>query len=312
MPTSHSGILQDLLCAFERQTGMRMSFEDLTGCLNGVHRDVPAMELDWNHQFHTCALCKLAKTNEAGHRDCIRNKLVANRLVIQRRTGLHGLCHLGLFDLAEPLIYHERVLGVFYFGCVVLRGTEALIRQRITRYCAKRKLDLEPFLEIIASLPVIEPESIPGHQENLRAVARIAQFFYQTGGVRPELYRFRALTVPYLDPKDVPAVVKETLHYICTHLNEPFIVKDLATRMHCHPDFLSRKFKQHVGIDLSLYLQQLRVERAKVLLKNPKLSIDDAAEEAGFTDRVHFGKVFRRVTGMPPGEFRKQIMQSDA
>ncbi len=299
-------MLQDLMASFERHTGMRMSFEDLTGCMNGAHRDVPAMELDIAHQMHTCSFCEHAKTTNQG-RDCIRNKLVVDRLVIRSQAGLHGLCHLGLFDIAEPLIHQGRVLGIFYYGSVLLRGTVTEVRERIARHCARRRLDPQPYLDALAKIPVIEPSSIEGHRETLRTLARVAGFFYQTGGVRPELYKFRSLTFPYVDPNNLPHVVEETLRYICANLNEPFIVKDLAARLNCHPDFLSRKFKQHVGVDLSLYLQQVRIERAKVLLENPKLSIDDAAEATGFSDRIHFSKVFRRVTGLPPGEFRKQL-----
>jgi AraC-like DNA-binding protein/ligand-binding sensor protein len=301
-------MLQELMLCFEGQSGMRMSFEDLTGCMNGAHQDVPAMNLDIAHQLHTCDFCELAKSAHKG-RYCIQNKLAVDRLVIRRRTGLEGICHLGLFDLAEPLIHQGRVLGIFYYGSVILRGTEPEVRSRIERHCARRKLDSRPYLEALAKVPVIDPSSLPAHRQTLKTIARVARFLYQTGGVRPELYKFRPLKFPYVDSENLPHVVRETLRYITAHLDEPFIVKDLAAHLNCHPDFLSRKFKQHVGVDLSLYVQEARIERAKLLLENPKLSIEDVAEASGFSDRIHFSKVFRRLAGMPPGEFRSQQMQ---
>ncbi|HSI86788.1 MAG: GH1 family beta-glucosidase [Candidatus Methylacidiphilales bacterium] len=104
-----------------------------------------------------------------------------------------------------------------------------------------------------------------------------------------------------------PYVIKETMRYVNAHLSEMFNIKDLAAHMRCHPDFLSRKFKKHTGIDLSLYIRRIRIDHARELLKNPDLLIDDAAEQSGFTDRIHFSKVFRRLTGQTPGQYQRQF-----
>lgn len=299
-------LLQSLMAAFEEETGLKMSFDDLTGAMNGMHIDVPTMKLDWDHQTHACSFCHFAKGDDRGDMDCVVNKLAANRVVSRRREGLEGFCHLGLFDMAEPLIYQGRVLGVFYYGSVVVRGKESLTKRKIRRYCERRGISMEPYLEAVARVPVIDPKAIPRYREALRSVVRLAHYFCESAGVRPELYRNRELRFPYTDPQELPYVVKETMHYVTTHLDEPFIVKDIASHLRCHPDFLSRKFKQHTGVDLSLYLQQARVDRAKRLLENPKIDIGTAADQSGFSDRVHFSKVFRRVTGITPGQYQRQ------
>jgi beta-glucosidase len=90
-------------------------------------------------------------------------------------------------------------------------------------------------------------------------------------------------------------------------LHEPFNIKDLAVHLRCHPDFLSRKFKKCVGTKLSSYVRQVRIERAKKMLENPKLSIDYIAEHTGFSDRVNFGKVFHRLVGLPPGHYKSKF-----
>ena len=300
-------LLQSVMEALERETGMFMSFDDFTGAMNGMHLDVPAMHLDWNHQVHACSFCALAHMTSEGDRDCVLNKLATNRLVGRRRAGLEGFCHLGLFDMIEPLIFQGRVLGAFYYGSVLVKGQENLSRKKIRRYCSRRKVAPDAHLQALSGVTVIDAESIPGHRETLRTVAKLAHFFCEAAGVQAEVYRYRALRFPYTDPEELPYVVKETMHYITSHIDEPFIVKDLAAHLRCHPDFLSRKFKQHTGVDLSLYLQQARVDRAKRLLENPKMDIGTAADQSGFSDRVHFSKVFRRVTGVTPGQFQRQF-----
>lgn len=306
-PISSMPLLQSLMVSFEEETGLKMSFDDLTGALTGVHLDVPAMQLDWNHQTHSCTFCHFAKSDDHGDMDCVLNKLAANRIVSRRREGLQGFCHLGLFDMAEPFIYQGRVLGVFYYGSVAMRGKEALTKRKIRRYCARRGLNPESYFKSLEKVPVIDEKNVPRYRETLRTVARLAHFFCETAGVRPEVYRSRELRFPYTDPQELPYVVKETMQYITKHIDEAFIVKDLAAHLRCHPDFLSRKFKQHTGVDLSLYLQQARVDRAKRLLENPKMDIGTVADQSGFSDRVHFSKVFRRVTGVTPGQYQRQF-----
>lgn len=292
--------------ALERETGMKMSFDDLTGSLEGFHADVESMQLDWEHQTHVCEFCQFAKSHPRGDLDCVLNKVVVNRLVMRRRTGLEGHCHLGLFDMAEPLIYRDRVMGVFYYGSVRVEGRDAIARKKIRNYSKRRKTSPDGYLETLASVPVIKEDSIERHREALRTVARMANFLCEAAGVQSEAYRSRELKYPYVDPQTLPYVVKETMKYITSHIDEWFTVKDIATHLRCHPDFLSRRFKQHTGVDLSIYLQQTRVDRAKRLLSNPKIDIGTAADMSGFSDRVHFSKVFRRVTGMTPSQFQRE------
>lgn len=110
-----------------------------------------------------------------------------------------------------------------------------------------------------------------------------------------------------VDSSPQPYVVKETLAYIEAHVGEPFNVKHLAARLRCHPDSLSRRFKQHMGVELGAYIRQTRIDHAREILRRPGALIDDAAEQSGFSDRIHFTKVFRRVTGMTPGQFQRQF-----
>jgi len=105
-------------------------------------------------------------------------------------------------------------------------------------------------------------------------------------------------------------VVKTTMHYVRSHVSEPFRIKDLAAHLRCHPDFLSRQFKKSTGTDLGEYIRNARVDHARELLKKPNMLIDVAAEKSGFSDRIHFSKVFRRLTGETPGEFQRRFRVS--
>ncbi|CAA6689535.1 MULTISPECIES: GH1 family beta-glucosidase [unclassified Lentimonas] len=109
------------------------------------------------------------------------------------------------------------------------------------------------------------------------------------------------------DDTPVPYVVKEALRYIESNISEMFNVKTIAGHLNCHPDFLSRRFKQYTGTSLSAHIRRIRVEHARNLLRNPNMLIGDAADLSGFSDRIHFSKVFRKEMGMTAGEFQKQF-----
>jgi AraC-like DNA-binding protein/ligand-binding sensor protein len=301
-------LLEQFIAIIQRESGLHLSFDDLTGINTGFHNDIPKMRLHWEYQSHTCGMCKLAKRGVQGNADCIRNKILVNRLALRRRSVFHGICHLGLFEIIEPLIYRGTVLGVFFFGSVLLRERAAESQDRIRRYCKRRKLSPAPYLRQLAQLPVISTKDIPQYRATLHSVVELAHFLCESSGIQPELYKRKRLSYANPDPQNAPYVIQETLRYVMLHLHEPFIIKDIANQLKCHPDFLSRRFKEFTGHNLSAYLQELRVNRARAFLQNPKISIDEVASQSGFTDRSYFSKVFRRVTKQTPGDYRRQAL----
>jgi AraC-like DNA-binding protein len=68
---------------------------------------------------------------------------------------------------------------------------------------------------------------------------------------------------------------------------------------------LIRLFTEETGVSPQKWYLQRRVDYACELLHHSRLSIDQIADESGFCDRAHFSKVFRRMRGMGPAEFRK-------
>lgn len=298
-----TSLLQQVMTIGEQDTGMRLSFDDLTG----VHLDAPAMKMDDQHLYHTCRFCVFAKKTDEGHKDCLRNKIAVNKLVLNRKSGLQGFCHLGLFGLAEPLVIDGLIMGVFYYDSVKVQGKEKLTRAKIRRYSHRRQRDEAPYLKELKHVPTIDPAKIPKYRETLQTIAALAAFLCETGGVQANSYKIKPLRPPYLGERVLPFVIKESIAYMHAHLHDPFNIKQLAAHLKCHPDFLSRKFKKCVGVDLGGYLRHARIDRARILLENPKLSIDDVAERTGFSDRVNFSKVFHRLTGMPPGLYKSKL-----
>ena len=92
--------------------------------------------------------------------------------------------------------------------------------------------------------------------------------------------------------------------YIEAHLGDRLTLTDLAGVACLSPYHFSRSFKLGLGIGPQRYVMQRRLERAKTLIRRTNQPFAWVAGEAGFADQSHLTCVFRRETGVTPGQFR--------
>lgn len=103
------------------------------------------------------------------------------------------------------------------------------------------------------------------------------------------------------------ALLKDTLsnkiiRYISTHIKDTSLA-DIAKRFSRHPNYISALLKSETGFSFSQILFDLRMERAKALLSNTLLSIEEIAYMTGYNGSSNFYKAFHKKFGMSPREF---------
>lgn len=98
--------------------------------------------------------------------------------------------------------------------------------------------------------------------------------------------------------------------YLDTHYQEEVSLFDIANRFYVSREYVSRKFKQTYGINMTDYVNQARVKNARVLLANPQLKMAAIAEMIGFANEKYFSTVFKKHEGISPNEYRKRITQA--
>jgi AraC family transcriptional regulator len=94
--------------------------------------------------------------------------------------------------------------------------------------------------------------------------------------------------------------IATVISYMRENLDREIGLDELALVSHISPSYLVRLFKQATGVAPHQYLIQLRVNRAKELLVQGKLSISEVALQTGFTDQSHLHRHFKRLTGLTP------------
>lgn len=107
--------------------------------------------------------------------------------------------------------------------------------------------------------------------------------------------------------------VEHAVSYIEKNYGESFRVGDVARHIGIHPTYLQRLFRERIGMTIVDYVNTVRIDHAKVLLENTGSSIIDIALECGFSNRQHFSRCFKAMTGMSPKQYRidRQLLSSD-
>ncbi len=102
-------------------------------------------------------------------------------------------------------------------------------------------------------------------------------------------------------------LVENTKKYIAEHLHERISLSGLADNFSVSPNYLSQLFKKYMGVGINEYISQKKITVSKELLKQPDLKIYEVAEQFGFESAFYYSKVFKKVTGISPTDFRNHL-----
>lgn len=105
------------------------------------------------------------------------------------------------------------------------------------------------------------------------------------------------------------SAIKKVCDYLHAHFDTDVTLNQLSELAGLSRFYLSRVFRQEVGLSLTAYQTQLRIECAKKLLMEG-MAIATVASRTGFYDQSHFGQQFKRYVGVTPGNYRMTATRS--
>lgn len=231
-----------------------------------------------------------------------RNKTCANCLQLQQqaeesaRTESRTFeCFAGLSEAAVPVRVGEQVLGHLQTGQVLLHtpseaGFKAIKRQ-------------------------LNPETSP------KELARIRQAYFGTRVVTKTQFEsvVRLLSVfsQHLSAISNQVMVQESTAespvvararaYIQEHYTGEICVGEVARAVNMSTFYFCKVFKAGTGLTFTDYLARLRVEAVKQQMLNPHVRVSEAAFAAGFQSLSQFNRVFRRIAGESPSDYRTRL-----
>lgn len=99
-------------------------------------------------------------------------------------------------------------------------------------------------------------------------------------------------------------VVKNAKEYIEKNYTEKLTLSEVAENIYVSQWHLSKLLNKYCGKNFSEILNTVRISEAKKLLREPSYRIGDITEMVGFSDMAHFSRVFKKMEGISPNEFR--------
>lgn len=104
------------------------------------------------------------------------------------------------------------------------------------------------------------------------------------------------------------SAIQRALAYIDKHYSEKIALNDIAEKVYLSPCYFSAQFKRETGKTFVEYIKELRIQKAKELLKQIDLKIYEISEAVGYQNPRYFADTFREYTGMTPMEYRQKVI----
>ena len=121
------------------------------------------------------------------------------------------------------------------------------------------------------------------------------------------LGRMKAVYEAHYDQVEADKI-HQIKQFIREHSHKDISLHILAQRVNLSPIYISKMFKEKLGINYIDFLTECRIENAKKLLNDPELSLKEITFEIGYHEPNYFSKVFKKMCGVSPKEYRKTLL----
>lgn len=269
--------LSDLITTLEHGNKFHICIVLFNRCGNIKTRLTP------EQRNHDTPICDAAKSDSEKYSRCYRCREAVLRMATTRKKPFDGLCINGVYEYCRPLIRDEQVVGVILIGNIYNGSQEQL-----------RRLEQRELLDLVPTMQ---------HDFTRQDCER-------TADVLESYFSFLLDTYGERTPKTFDTLVEDIRHYIEENTHSNFSITALAEQYNYNEKYLGRLFKRRTGYTIREYCNQVRLNKAKKLLKSTKLSIAQIATQAGYNNVTYFNRVFKAHSRMSPLQYRQKKKSS--
>jgi AraC-like DNA-binding protein/ligand-binding sensor protein len=243
-------------------------------------------------------LCTLLTGTPKGCDACLEIQRRAQRAAAKRVAPHQINCFAGLTDVAVPVMAGGRHVATLMSGQVFRREpTERDFRMVVSMLGGGLNAEWEKRArKAYFETPVLTAE-------RFEAVIQLLNVFSQ---YLAEYASRQALVCS----EQEPAAVASAKQFVQSHVEEPITLDLVVRHVNVSRFYFCKLFKKATGMTLTEYVSRVRIEKAKNLLLNPNLRISEIAYEVGFQSLTHFNRVFKKILGQSPTEYRAQLPAS--
>jgi AraC-like DNA-binding protein/ligand-binding sensor protein len=279
----HSKVFQDYEGAFTEATGLPVALRPVESWQlphHGKRNEGPFCAL-MSEKSRACASClqmqgKLAQA--ATHEPCTMT------------------CPSGLCDTAVPVRLGDRLVGFLQTGQVFRKKPTEAQFDRTAKLIEEWGIQIDKMRmkEAYFATRVVPPKQ---HDSVVKLLSIFAQHL-----------AILSNQVIVQHENAEPPVITRAKEFINEHQTEDLRLGQVAKAVHTSTFYFCKMFKKVTGINFTDYLSRVRIEKAKNLLLNPNLRVSEIAFEVGFQSLTHFNRVFKKILGQSPTEYRGQLV----
>ena len=271
-------IIMPLICKTESLNALLKDFHILTDMNIAI----------FDEDFHkimeyprvNCQFCERKRQNSEFHARCDSSDREAFRVCKTTKKLYMHKCHAGLTDVIAPIIDNHYIIGYMMMGQVVTaEDQEAFLKSVRENYP-------EDYAEILRTA-IIKPK------EQLMAAAKILE------GCTCYLWLSALVSVRQ---SRLPYRISE---YVKKNLDKEIGVQSICAQLGVSRSTLYNISKSSFSLGITDYIKQQRIVRAQELLAGSELPIAQISARVGMNDYNYFTKVFKKMTGETPRDYRK-------
>ena len=280
---ANSRIYRDYERAFSDMTGLPMALQP-----------VETWQLPHHGKRNENAFCAMISKKSRACAACLQ---VQERLCERAAEGAETVvCPVGLSDSAVPVRMSDRLVGYLQIGQVFRKAPTEEQFVKVLELCKKWELDMNPesLRKAFFSGKVISQKE---HDSAIKLLSIFAQHLAMLSN-----------QVFIQQENAEPPVISKARAYIHDHQTEEISLSQVAKAVNMSSYYFCKMFKKVTGINFTDYVARVRIEKSKNLLLNPNLRISEIAFEVGFQSLTHFNRVFKKILGQSPTEYRSQLL----
>lgn len=277
-----SKIFSDYKKAFSTATGLPLAIRPLESF---------TLAQEGNKQENKfCAL--LAKSNK-GCEACFKMQQK-----LEKEAGMAPKtlkCFAGLCDSAVPIRVGNNLVAFLQTGQILLNNPKQEEFNNITKQLLKwgTDTDLKTFEEAYFQTRVMDKEQYEAF------VLLLNTFANHLADISNQLL--------ISGKENEPEAIRDSKTYLKNNFDKTITLGEAAQYVNMSAHYFSKMFKKATGLTFTEYLSRIRIEKAKDLLQNPNNRISTIAYEVGFDSLSQFNRTFKRISGIPPKEYRKEV-----
>ena len=269
------------------------AFGDLTG-LPIALQPVETWQLPHHGKRNENAFCALLSKKSRSCAACLQTQ---EHLCQQAATEPNTVvCPVGLSDSAVPVRMSDRLVGYLQIGQVFRKKPTAAQFDKVFKLAQKWgvEADRESLHKAYFSGKVVSQKE---HESAVKLLTIFAQHLAMLSN-----------QVFIQQENSEPPVITKARDYIQEHQTEEISLGQVAKAVNMSSYYFCKMFKKVTGINFTDYVARVRIEKSKNLLLNPNLRVSEIAFEVGFQSLTHFNRVFKKILGQSPTEYRAQLL----